>query len=86
MAHSLGFLWGWDEFLNCLWPVTSSGPLLVACGSLSQDGIQREGSSGGRMVKYMDWSLPCPSDLTQVLLVGGSLLVPGFLLGPPVIK
>ena len=34
----------------------------------------------------MDWCLMSPFDLSQILLVGGGLLVPCSLPGPPLVK
>ena len=52
----------------------------MAHSLLSQDGCQQEGfwEVVGHMVS--------PLDLSQTLLVGGGLLAPCSLLGPPVIK
>ena len=57
-----------------------SESFLVVCILFSQDGCQREGFwEVGRQVVS-------PSDLSRTLLVGGGLLVPCSLPGPPVIK
>ena len=40
----------------------------------------------GRLVGHMDWRLLSPFDLSRILPVGGSLLVPHSLPGPPVVK
>ena len=59
---------------------SDSRSFLVAHSLLSQDGCQQEGfwEVVGHMVS--------PLDLSQTLLVGGGLLAPCSLLGPPVIK
>ena len=41
--------------------------------------------ASGRLAGHMDWHLLSSFDLPQILPVGGSLLVPHSLLGPPVI-
>ena len=40
----------------------------------------------GKLVGPMDWSLPSPFDFSRILLVGGSLLVPCSLPGPPFVR
>ena len=61
---------------------TDSGSFLVARASLSQDGFQREGfCEVGRTYELAS----SPFDLSQILPVGGSLLVPLSLPGPPVV-
>ena len=57
-----------------------SEALLAAHALFSQDGCQREGfwEVGGQVVS--------PFDLSQILLVGGGLLVTCSLPGPPVLK
>ena len=40
----------------------------------------------GRWIGYMDWCLLSPFDLSWILPVGGSLLVPRCLPGPPVVR
>ena len=40
----------------------------------------------GKLVRCMDWHLLSAFDLSQILLVGGSLLDPCCLSGPPVVK
>ena len=59
---------------------SNSESFLVAHALLSQDGCQREGfwEVVGQVVS--------PFDLSRTLLVGGGLLVPCSLPGPPVIK
>ena len=39
----------------------------------------------GRLVGPLNWSLPSPFDLSRIL-VGGNLLVPCSLPGPPVVR
>ena len=65
------------------WPLanhSNSESFLVEHALLSQDGYQREGfwEVVGQVVS--------PLDLSQTLLVGGGLLVPCSLPGPPVVK
>ena len=50
--------------------------------SSSQDGLSEKDS--GRLVGRMDWRLLSAFALSQILPVGGSLLVPHSLPGPPV--
>ena len=57
-----------------------SESFLVVCTLFSQDGCQREGF--WEVVRLV----VSPFDLSQTLLVGGGLLVPCSLAGPPVIK
>ena len=40
----------------------------------------------GKLVGHMDWRLLSSFDLSQILLLGGSLLLPLPLPGPPVVK
>ena len=40
----------------------------------------------GRLVGHMEWHLLSPFDLSWILVVGGSLLVPRSLPGPPVVR
>ena len=40
----------------------------------------------GRLVGHMDWLLLSPFDLSQILLVGGGLLILCFLPGSPALK
>ena len=63
---------------------SDSGSFLMARASLSRDGFQQKDS--GRLVGHMDWSLLSPFDLSRILPVGGSLLVPSSLPGPPVVR
>ena len=57
-----------------------SEPFLVVHASPSQDGCKREG------FWEVDWHVMSPFDLSRTLPVGGGLLVPYSLPGPPVIK
>ena len=57
-----------------------SESFLVVHTLFSQDGYQREGF--WEVVRHV----VSPFDLSQTLLVGGGLLVPCSLLGPPVVK
>ena len=59
---------------------SDSESFLVAHTSISQDGCQREGF--WEVVRHV----VSPFDLSRTLLVGGGLLVPCSLPGPPVIK
>ena len=59
---------------------SDSESFLVVYALFSQDGCQREGF--WEVVGYVVY----PFDLSQTLPVGGGLLVPCSLLGPPVIK
>ena len=52
-------------------------------GSAKMDSSKKD---SGRLVGHMDWFLLSPFDLSQILLVGGSLLVPHSLPGPPVVR
>ena len=78
MAHSLRF---YDDRISLSLAIQSnSESFLVVHAVFSQDGCQREGfwEVGRQLVS--------PFDLSRTLLVGGGLLVPCFLPGPPVIK
>ena len=78
MAHSLRF---YDDGISLsLANHSNSESFLVVHALFSQDGCQREGfwEVGRQLVS--------PFDLSRTLLVGGGLLVPCFLPGPPVIK
>ena len=59
---------------------SDSGSFLVACILLSQDGCQRK-----RICEVVG-QVVSPFDLSQILPVGGGLLVPHSLAGPPAIK
>ena len=61
-----------------------SGSFLVACASLSQDGLQQ----GGFWEVGRTYGLASPLffDLSGVLLTHGSLLVPCSLPGPPAVR
>ena len=80
MARSLGF-YG-DGILSGLSLAnhSDSESFLVAQASLSQDGCQREGF--WEVIRHV----ASPFDLSQTLPVGGGLLVPCSLPGPPVVK
>ena len=74
-------LWGWDWFLSCLWPNCSdSGSFLLVHTLLSQDGCQRGGF--WEMVGHVT----SPFDLSRTFPIGGGLLVPCSLAGPPVLN
>ena len=77
-------LWLLGLFLVCLLPVIlnwdpSSGH---THHSAEMDSSEED---PGRLVGPLDWSLPSPFDLSRIL-VGGSLLVPCSLPGPPVAR
>ena len=80
MAHSLGFVVMGLVFRQSLANHSDSESFLVVHTLFSQDGCQREGCWGlvGNVVS--------PFDLSQILPVGGGLLVPCSLPGPPVVK
>ena len=59
---------------------SDSGTFLVVPALFSQDGRQREG------LWEVVGHLVSPFDLSQILPVGGGLLVPCSLAGPPVVK
>ena len=59
---------------------SDSESFLVVHALFSQDGCQREG------FWEVDGHVVSPFDLSGTLLVGGGLLVPCSLAGPPVIK
>ena len=59
---------------------SDSESFLVVCTSLSQE------KDSGRLVGLMGWHLLSPFEVSQILLVGGSFLVPCSLSGPPVVK
>ena len=71
----MGLVSGWSLANH-----SNSESFLVAHVLLSQDGCQREGfwEVVGQVVS--------PFDLSRTLLVGGGLLVPCSLPGPPVVK
>ena len=71
----MGLVSGWSLANH-----SNSGSFLVAHASLSQDECWREGfwEVGGHVAS--------PFHLSRTLLVGGGLLVPYSLSGPPVIK
>ena len=80
MAGSLGFYGDGISFRVVFSQSSDSESFLVVQALFSQDGCQREGfwEVVGQVVS--------PFDLSRTLLVGGGLLVPCFLPGPPVIK
>ena len=79
MACSLGF-YGDGISFRVVFSQSDSEFFLVVHALFSQDGYKREGfwEVGGQVVS--------PFDLSQILLVGGGLLVTCSLPGPPVIK
>ena len=80
MACSLGFYGDGISFRAVLSHHSDSESFLVVHALFSQDGCQREGfwEVVGQVVS--------PFDLSGTLLVGGGLLVPCSLPGPPVVK
>ena len=62
-----------------------SGSFLVALEyrSAKMDSSEKD---SGRFVGHMDWLLLSPFHLSQILPVGGSLLVLSSLPGPPVVR
>ena len=80
MAHRLGFYGDGISSSLSVGNHSYSGFFLVARTLLSQDGCQCEGfwEAVGHVVP--------PFDISQVLLVGGGLLVLWSLPGPPVVK
>ena len=52
-------------------------------GSAKMDSSEED---SGRLVGHMDWLLLSPFDLSQILLVGGGLLILCFLPGSPALK
>ena len=80
MAHRLGFMvMGLVSGLSIA-NHSDSESFLVVPTLFSQDGCQREGL--WKVVRHM----LSPFDLSWTLLVGGGLLVPCFLPGPPVVR
>ena len=73
-------LWWWDSFRVVFSQSFWLESFLVAQASLSQDGCQREGF--WEVIRHV----ASPFDLSQTLPVGGGLLVPCSLPGPPVVK
>ena len=82
MAHSLRFYGDGVNFRVVSADHSGSGSFLVAHTSLSQDGFQR----GGFWEVGRTYGLVSAFDLFRILPVGGGLLVPCSLPGPPVIK
>lgn len=60
-----------------------SGSFLMVHTALSQHGTSKENS--GRLVGHVGLCVLSPFDLSRILPVGGSLLVPSSLSGPPVV-
>ena len=77
-------LWSLGSFLVCLLPVILNWD--PSWGhthhSAKMDSSEED---PGRLVGPLDWSVPSPFDLSRIL-VGGSLLVPCSLPGPPVAR
>ena len=55
--------------------------LVVTHRSAEMDSSEKD---SGRLVGHVHWRLLFPFDLSRILPVGGGLLVPNSLLGPPV--
>ena len=70
---------------GCLWPMilTQAPSWWRTHRSAEMDSSQED---SGRLVGCMDWHLLSPFDLCRILVVGGSLLVPHSLPGPPVVR
>ena len=62
---------------------SDSGFFLVIHHSGKMDPSEKD---SGRLVGHMDWRLLSPFDLSQILPVGGSLLIPRSLPGAPVVR
>ena len=73
----------WDQFPGCFWPVTVvQGPSWwYMHQSAKTDSSEDSGMSAG----HMDWCLLSSFELSQILQVGGSLLVLYALPEPPVV-
>ena len=80
MACSLGFYGDGISFRVVFSQSSDSESFLVVHALFSQDGCQKEGF--WEVVRHV----VSPFDLSRTLLVGGGLLVPCSLPGPPVIK
>ena len=80
MAGTLGFYGDGISFQLSLANHSDSESFLVVHALFSQDGCQREG-----FWKVVG-QVASPFDLSRALLVGGGLLVPCSLPGPPVLK
>ena len=59
---------------------SNSGSFLVVRGSRRMVSNEKD---SGRLVGHTDWRLLSPFDLSQILPIGGGLLVPCSLPGPP---
>ena len=79
MAHSLGFYGDGISFQVSLANHSDSESFLVVQALFSQDGCQR---GFWEVIRHV----VSPFDLSQTLPVGGGLLVPCSLPGPPVLK
>ena len=79
------FLWWWDSFQGCLWPIIlTQGPFWWReHRSAKMDSSEKD---SGRLVGHVDWRLLSPFDLSWILPFGGGLLVLCSLPGSPVIK
>ena len=80
MACSLGFYGDGISFWVVLSHHSDSESFLVVHALFNQNGCQREGF--WEVVRQV----VSPFDISQTLLVGGGLLVPCSLPGPPVVK
>ena len=80
VADSLGFYGDGISFWIVFSQFSDSESFLVVHALFSQDGCQREGF--WEVVGHVF----SPFDLSRTLLVGGGLLVPWSLPGPPVVK
>ena len=77
-------LWSLGSFLACLLPVFLNWDPSWGHTHHSAEMDSSE-EDLGRLVGPLDWSLPSLFDLSSIL-VGGSLLVPCSLPGPPVVR
>ena len=85
MAGGLGFYGHRVSFPGCLWPIIlTQGPSWWYVHISAKMNSSKKDS--GRLIGHLDWSLPSPFDLAQILLVGGSLLVSCSFPGPPVLR
>ena len=84
MALSLRFNGNLVSFQLSLANHSDSESFLVAHGLLNQDGFQEKDS--GRLVGHVGWSLLSRFDLSRILPVGGSLLVPHSLPRSPAVR
>ena len=68
-----------------LWPIIlTQGPSWWCTHHSAKVGSSEKDSEG--LVGHMDWRLLSPFELSRILPVGGSLLVPHSLPGPPVAR